>query len=141
MNNREIMEALESEGLLEYGSFITGEKIREISGIDLPEFGSMEDFKSSALRELSITDYIRGQLIKKGRYLAAVKGDYRVLMPSENDNQVRAYMKSADNKLKRGIRLHDNTPKDYSDSRVKVRLHARSEAVRKSKESREFLDR
>lgn len=141
MNNREIMEALEGEGLLEYGSFIPGEKIRKLAGVSLPEFGAMEDFKSAALRELSITDYIRGQLIKKGRYLAAVKGDYRILLPSENENQVRAYMKSADNKLKRGIRLHDNTPKDYSDSRVKVRLHARSEAIRKSKESREFLDR
>lgn len=130
----EIYEALESMGLLEYGSTIKGETIRSIAGIEYPEVGTLEDFKEAQLKELSVTDYIRGKLIAKGRYLSSVKGDYRVLTPSENMNQVRSYMKSADSKLKRGIRLYDNTPKEFSDDKVKTRIYMRAQSTRKQQE-------
>ena len=36
-----------------------------------------------------------------------------MLLPSENAAQVLSYMNSADNKLKRGLKLNKNTPTEY----------------------------
>ena len=141
MNHNDVFIELDKKGLLEYGSFIPGELLRELAGIDIPKIGTMSDFKEASLKELGVSDYIRAQLIKKGKYLAAVKGNYKVLMPSENEEQVRSYMKSADSKLKRAIRLHDNTPRDFSNSKTKLRLHAKSQYLIENKKTREFLEK
>jgi len=137
---KEIVEQLDKMGLIKYGSVITGELIRGMAGIELPETGTRDQFKDAALKELTITDYIRGKLISKGMYLHATKGDYRILSPSENKDQVLAYMKSADGKLKRGIRLYDNTPKQYLDNNIKTRIHLRQDSINEQKRRRDNLN-
>ena len=135
-----VYEKLESQGLLEYGSVIKAETIREMAGISIPKIGTMDQFKEAALAELSITDAIRSKLISKGKYFAASKNSYRVLMPSENADQVRKYMKGADRKLKRAIRLHDNTPKDFRDCKDKVRLHTRQESIKEQERKNKLFE-
>jgi len=46
-----------------------------------------------------------------GKYLAGDRGGYRILLPSENSKQVETYMRSADKKLNRALKLTRNTPK------------------------------
>lgn len=134
-----IYEALKSSGMLEYGSVIDASKLREMAGIVVPEVGTQEQFKDAALQELSISDFIRGRLISEGKYFASNGSKYRVLMPSENAEQVKKYMKSADSKLKRAIRLHDNTPKEYKEDLTKVRIHSRREGIKEAERKRKSL--
>lgn len=136
---KEYIEKLEGMGLIEYGSVIPGEIIRAMAGIELPETGTREQFRDAALKELSVSDYIRGRLISRGMYLSSVRGDYRILTPGENQNQIQSYMKSADSKLKRAIRLHDNTPKEHLKKDVKARLHLREASIKESRKRQDSL--
>ena len=129
---KEYVENLERMGLVKYGSVIPGELIRSMAGIDLPEMGTRE--------QLSVTDYIRGKLISRGMYLSATKGDYRIITAGENQNQIASYMKSADSKLKRAIRLHDNTPKEMIDKSVKTRIHLRESAMKEQMKRKASLN-
>lgn len=135
----EVYEHLEKNGMLEYGSVIEAEKIRELSGIYLPKVGTQGEFKEAALKELNVTDFIRGRLIPKGKYFASAGSKYRVLMPSENSEQVKKYMKSADSKLKRAIRLHDNTPKDFKEEMNGLRIYTRREGIKEAERKRKSL--
>jgi hypothetical protein len=137
---KEYVENLERMGLVKYGSVIPGELIRSMAGIDLPEMGTREQFRDAALKELSVTDYIRGKLISRGMYLSATKGDYRIITAGENQNQIASYMKSADSKLKRAIRLHDNTPKEMIDKSVKTRIHLRESAMKEQMKRKASLN-
>ena len=136
---KEYIDNLERMGLVRYGSVIPGELIRSMAGIELPEMGTREQFRDAALKELSVTDYIRGRLISRGMYLSAAKGDYRIITAGENQNQIASYMKSADSKLKRAIRLHDNTPKDLIDKSVKTRIHLRETALKAQRDRKDSL--
>jgi len=136
---KEYIDNLEKMGLIKYGSVIPGDIIRSMAGIDLPETGTREQFRDAALKELSVSDYIRGRLISRGMYLSATKGDYRILSAGENQNQIYSYMKSADSKLKRAMRLYDNTPKEHMDNTVKARIHLRESALREQKKRKDSL--
>jgi len=136
---KEYIDNLEKMGLIKYGSVIPGDIIRSMAGIDLPETGTREQFRDPALKELSVSDYIRGRLISRGMYLSATKGDYRILSAGENQNQIYSYMKSADSKLKRAMRLYDNTPKEHMDNTVKARIHLRESALREQKKRKDSL--
>lgn len=136
---KEYIDNLEKMGLIKYGSVIPGDIIRSMAGIDLPETGTREQFRDAALKELSVSDYIRGRLISRGMYLSATKGDYRILSAGENQNQIYSYMKSADSKLKRAMRLYDNTPKEHMDNTVKARIHLRESAIREQKKRKDSL--
>jgi hypothetical protein len=135
----EIFNKLKSMGSLEYGSVIEAEALRQMAGIEIPEIGTREQFKEAALAELNVSDFIRGRLISEGKYFASFGSKYRVLLPSENANQVKKYMKSADSKLKRAIRLHDNTPKEYRQDLTKVRIHSRQEGIKEAEKKRKSL--
>ena len=108
--SKELLTALRERGLLEYGSVIKGEEVRDILGIEYPEVGTKKDFDEVALAELGAVDYVRNILLGEGKFIASHQGDYRILLPSENKRQVDAYMQQADRKLRRARKLSSNTP-------------------------------
>lgn len=105
-----LLATLRDRGLLEYGSVIKGDEVREILGIEYPEVGTKKDFDEVALAELGAIDYVRNALLGQGKFIASHQGDYRILLPSENRRQVDAYMQQADRKLRRAHKLSRNTP-------------------------------
>ena len=108
--SKELLTTLRDRGLLEYGSVIKGEEVRDILGIEYPEVGTKKDFDEVALAELGAVDYVRNILLGEGKFIASHQGDYRILLPSENKRQVDAYMQQADRKLRRAHKLSRNTP-------------------------------
>ena len=125
--SKELYTALETKGLLEFGSVILSSFVRETLGIVVPEVGTREVFAAAALEELGAIDYVRRVLLRNGKYLAGHQGDYRILLPSENKRQVEIYMGQADKKLKRALLLSRNSPNvdtaphDQSEARIMMK--------------------
>ena len=110
MEHKELMSHLRAAGQLEYGSVILGSHIRAMIGIEYPEVGTKKEFDALALAELSAINYVRDHLLNEGKYLVGFRGDYRVLLPSENARQAELLMDSADRKTRRARKLLRNTP-------------------------------
>lgn len=118
--------------MLEYGSSITGKEFRSMCDIDEVEVGTKAEFDSMGLQELGYADYIRKNLLDEGKYFKQERDGYRILTPSENIGQVEAYMKAADGKLKRGIKLSQNTPVlQKSSNQDVVRMMMKKESIRR----------
>lgn len=135
MNKKDIMEQLRTLGMTNYGSIIAGGLIREWAGIEYPQTGTKEEFDRLSLEELGVVDYIRNCLLNEGKYLKASRDDYRILSPSENSGQVESYMKSADQKLRRAIKLSKNTPvtdNDYKSNHT-TRLMMKRESIKEQR--------
>lgn len=114
MTNVETMTLLRESGFFEHGEVITGKELREAFGIEEIEYPAMKsEIDSQALKELNAVDYMRNMLLNEGKYLKGMRDSYRVLLPSENAAQVLSYMNSANNKLKRGLKLNKNTQVKY----------------------------
>jgi hypothetical protein len=113
VSNKSVYEHLKAHDYLEYGSVIPLKLFRDLCGIENITTGSKEDFDRVALQELGYAGYIRNKLLNEGKYFKGEKDSYRVLLPSENAGQIMSFMTSADNKLKRGLKLNKNTPPDY----------------------------
>ena len=118
---------LKDQGLLEYGSHISGDLVRGFLGLKYPEYGTKRDFDAVTLAELGAIQYIRNQLLNEGKYLANVQGDYRICLPSENKRQADAYLASANRKLRRAQKLVMNTPpsdqyQPANDTNVRVAM-------------------
>ena len=94
----------------EFGVTISGDAVRELLGIEMPAYASKATYDALSLKELSAIDYVRDKLLDEGKYLVGRRGDYEVLLPSQNAKQVELYMSSADRKLRRAQRLLSNTP-------------------------------
>lgn len=133
MDNKEIIQRLRELGLTEYGSVIPGDKLRQMAGIEYPTTGTKAEFDALALDELSAVDYVRNCLLNEGKYLKAHRDDYRILSPAENNGQVEAYMRSADNKLRRAIKLSKNTPAmvDSQPNNHNARLMMKRESIKR----------
>ena len=131
--SKDLLNALKQKDLLEYGSVITGELVREILNIEYPEYGTREVFEGIALQELGAVDYVRNALLNEGKYLASNRGDYRILLPSENKRQIEAYTAQADRKIRRALKLSRHTPasadKSVNDQQY-ARLVMKQEALR-----------
>ena len=110
MEHKDILSHLRAAGQLEYGSVVLGSHIRALLGIEYPEFGTKKQFDALALAELSAINYVRDHLLNEGNYLVGFRGDYRVLLPSENARQAELLMDSADRKTRRARKLLRNTP-------------------------------
>ena len=93
-----------------------GGHIRALLGLEYPEVGTKKQFDALALTELSAINYIRDRLLSEGKYLVGIRGDYRVLLPSENASQAEALMDSADRKMRRARKLLSNTPPSDTDT-------------------------
>jgi hypothetical protein len=67
-------------------------------------------------------------------YLSAENGAYRILLPSENTYQIELYMRSADKKLSRALKLSRNTPKAKGpdeNSKLTVRATMKREDIKR----------
>jgi hypothetical protein len=107
----DVFKIIESHGYFEFGSVISNELFRMFFAIDEIEYPAMrKEIENQQLNELSAADFCRNKLLNEGKYFKKVGDTYRVLLPSENAQQVLSYMKTADAKLKRGIKLNDRTP-------------------------------
>lgn len=122
--SKDLLNALKQKDLLEYGSVIPGELVREILNIEYPEYGTREVFEGIALQELGAVDYVRNALLNEGKYLASNRGDYRILLPSENKRQIEAYTAQADRKIRRALKLSRHTPVS-ADKSINDQQHAR----------------
>lgn len=117
----------------EYGAVFLGDAVREVLGIRLPAIAEKKVFDQAALTELTAVDYCRNVLLGEGKYLSQHQGDYRILLPSENERQIRQYMSSADSKLRRGMKLSRNTPQSdesYRPDNNMARMLLKREAIR-----------
>lgn len=125
--SRDLLEALDERGLLEYGSVIPAVVVREILELEYPEVGTKAQFDRLSLAELSGIDYVRRVLLPCGKYLAGHQGDYRILTPSENQRQISTYMSQADKKIRRAMTLSKSTPAprsadvDQTESRIMLK--------------------
>lgn len=108
--SKDLYQSLKHAGLLDYGSHIPGDVVREVLGLEMPEIGTKAQFDAVALKELQAVDYVRNILLSEGKYIAGAPGGYRVLLPSENKAQVDAYMTQADRKLRRAQKLSRSMP-------------------------------
>lgn len=115
---------LNDRRLLDYGCTFSGELVREFLEIEMPEVGTFEQFQRVQLLELAAIDKVRAKLLETGRYLSSNRGWYRVLLPHENQHQVELYMKSADNKLNRALKLNRNSPEHFK-ARDSLNIEAR----------------
>ena len=109
-DGRELLDELGARGLLEYGSVIETAVVHSALGIVMPQVASKAEFDKLALFELTAIDYVRNVLLGQGKYLTGTRSGYRILLPSENSGQIDAYMRSADNKLNRALKLSRNSP-------------------------------
>ena len=116
MEHKDLLAHLRAAGQLEYGSVVMGGHIRALLGLQYPEVGTKKQFDALALTELSAINYIRDRLLSEGKYLVGIRGDYRVLLPSENASQAEALMGSADRKMRRARKLLRNTPPSDTDT-------------------------
>ncbi len=132
MSNKDAYAQLRELGLLEYGSHIKAELFRELFGIKEVEYPAMRrEIQEQELQELSAADYVRNKLLNEGKYLKGTKDGYRILLPSENAAQVLSYMASADRKLKRGLKLNNNTPETFRiDHQDEVRAIMKRESIK-----------
>ena len=128
----ESFKILEADGHFEYGATtapVAIYKAFEIKEVDYPAL--RHEIQKASLEELAATDYIRNKLLNEGKYFKGEKNSYRVLLPSENAGQVLSYMNSADNKLKRGLKLNRNTPVQYKvNSQDEVRIMMKSDNIK-----------
>lgn len=132
MDKKSILETLRERKLTEHGSTINGDDLRRWAGVEYPETGTKAQFDAAALEELAVVDYVRNCLLNEGKYLKSERNDYRILSPSENAGQVHSYMRSADSKLRRAIKLSKNTPADPSggDRGSAARLMLKRESIK-----------
>lgn len=105
-----LYQALDEVGLLDYGQHIDGDVVRDILGLVMPDVGTKRDFDEIALAELSAVDNLRETLLSQGKYIAGTKGGYRILLPSENADQIDRYLGHAQNKIRRARKLERCSP-------------------------------
>ena len=133
-NFKDLYEFLRLNNQLRYGQVILAKTIRDFMGIDLPEIGTKKDFDQASLAELGCVDYVRNILLGHGMYLAQSKGDYRILLPSENNRQVELYISSADKKLSRALKLSRNSPhaQFVNNDQTEARIVMKRQDMRRS---------
>lgn len=116
MSNRETYKdfysVLNEMNLLDYGAIIPTSTVHELLGIEMPSSAPKRVYDQLALFELAAIDYVRNILLGQGKYLTGTSTGYRVLLPSENAEQVELYMEAADRKLSRALKLSRNTPQE-----------------------------
>ncbi len=107
---KDLLDFIRANGLDEYGSVIPVETVREVLKLEFPDTGTQKEFSALQLSELAGVDYVRNALLNEGKYLKGDGSAYRILLPSENHDQIFLYMASAENKLKRALKLEKTTP-------------------------------
>ena len=137
---KDLHQWLKENGKLEYGSVVTDLEIQNFLGIQYPEKGTHQEFKGLDLLMLSVTDYVRNILLGEGKAFIQSKGDYRILLPSENAKCIERYMSSADKKLKRALKLSRNQPitDSHTDDKT-VNIMLKREAILREQQKQQEL--
>jgi len=107
---KDLLGFMRSQDLLQYGSVLTKNQLYDVLDIIKPEVATEQVYKEINFIVLSATDYVRTQLLKEGKALCQVKGNFRIPLISENASVIQTYMGSADKKLRRALQLSRNTP-------------------------------
>lgn len=128
--HQELLQKLKDFGMIGYGESISGEFVRNVIGLTMPEVATRAQFAAISLKELAAVDFVRAELLKIGMYLARDGEDYRILTPSENLRQVDTYMRDAARKMNRARLLKEMTPARHAvhDNRS-ARIFMRQEAA------------
>lgn len=128
----DLLQHLKTLGLLQYGAVIEREVVHEFLGVTMPALGTRAEFDAVSLAELSATGAVRDALLREGKYLAATRTGYRVLLPSENKAQIDAYMASARRKLNRAQKLNRTTPvaHNHQADQTEARILMQQEGLR-----------
>jgi len=128
-----LFDALEGEGLLEYGSVIPGDFVRRVLGLDMPSVGTRRQFEEIALREMSAIDAVRERLLNHGKYIAGAGQNYRILTPAENSGQIDRYLGHAQNKIRRARKLERTSPAMFNGrpNTIGARLLMAEKSMRK----------
>lgn len=128
----DLLQHLKTLGLLQYGAVIEREVVHDFLGITMPALGTRAEFDAVSLAELSATGAVRDALLREGKYLAATRTGYRVLLPSENKAQIDAYMASARRKLNRAQKLNRTTPvaHNHQADQTEARILMQQEGLR-----------
>jgi len=131
-NFKDLYGFMADNDLLEFGSVITGEMVLAALNISYPETGTKQEFNDLDLYVLSAVEYVRKVIVEDGKYLAQSGGNYRILLPSENAQQCAKYIKSAQKKLNKSLRLSKNTPVgDYAPLHdMTARAHIKLASIR-----------
>ena len=133
-----IIEQMNLANLFDYGSVIPSSDIRTLFGIVMPESGTYQQFKDVELQELQVVGHIREQLLNEGKYIKREGENYRVLLPSENADQVRKMNDSAKRKYNRALKLERNTPKETTQAKQQTSVMSRLRDL-KAREKRSQL--
>lgn len=116
---KDFLSGLRAQKLTEFGAVILGNDVRKTLEIEYPSYEELKGmdsydikrtFDKIGLAEMSAIDYVRNVLLNEGKYIRVEKGNYRILLPSENTEQIESYISSADKKLSRALKLSRNTP-------------------------------
>lgn len=126
-----VVEWFRENGFDEYGGVVLRAELLEFAGIEIPEVGTKKDFDKAALAEVEIVQYLRNILLREGKYLKQDGDFYRILLPSQNAQQVESYMRTADKKLRRATLLLKNTPSDHQPADdTNVRLFMKRDSIK-----------
>ena len=88
----------------------TDEELREMSVRSI-----RRALAEDSLVQLHVIDWLRNKLLDRGMYLQQHNDVVRILLPSENERQVRKYFDSGMKKFRRAERLLSTTPRPPGD--------------------------
>jgi hypothetical protein len=135
-----LLAKLEENGMIEYGTVIPRSTVRSYLGLTYPNTDGLEFaeikriIEQQSFIEMATTSYVRDVLLDVGMYLRSEGDNYRILLPSENMDQVRKYEESADRKFFRARKLLRNTPpddsRDFRDARRNHRMMMKQSEAR-----------
>jgi hypothetical protein len=129
----ELLQTLRDAGLTDFGSVIPAATVRQALNLTMPDVGTKADFDRVALAELAAIGYVRHHLLDEGKYITAERDTYRILLPSENAQQVEAYLEASNRKRRKGLRLLRSTPPGTAEfpSQLEARLSMRDSERRR----------
>lgn len=129
----DLLHAMREAGLTEFGSVIDGRFVRHHLNVTIPDVGTREEFNKIALAELAAIGYVRHHLLYEGKYITAERDNYRIPLPSENVQQVEAYLEASNRKRRKGLALLRSTPPGMAElpSQLGARLSMRDSERRR----------
>lgn len=126
----DLFDHLELMGCLSYGGTFTRSMVLDAMDVEIILEGTREDFQEMDLAELEAVGYIRNVLINQGKWVVRKGETYRVLMPSENEGQIRAFSQRGDRAYLKATKLAKSTPPEFFTG-VDTTMH-RAAAKRKA---------
>lgn len=127
-----LIEWFYKNGHADYGAIVKRSDVLDFLGITVPEMGTKKEFDAIALAEVDAMQSVRDTLLREGKYIKQDGEFYRVLLPSQNKEQVEAFMRAADRKLKRAVMLSKTTPAEHMDvhDNAGTRARMKRESIR-----------